>query len=104
MHARIARYRIVNGEPHELATKAEQGMLPIFRLQPGFVSYTLVASDGEIGSFTTWETAEEAEAATAAAADWVRDNIADDLDLIETRVGEVLLSTSLGLSALAISS
>src|SRR5262245_29182885 len=35
MHGRIARYRI-SGDPHELARRAEEGMLPIFKAQPGF--------------------------------------------------------------------
>jgi hypothetical protein len=104
MHARIATYRLKAGDPHEIAAKAETGMLPIFRTQPGFQGYSLVVSGGELGSLSTWETPEQAEAATAAAADWVRENLADDVELVDLRVGEVLLSTPLGLSSLAISS
>jgi hypothetical protein len=104
MHARIATYRLASGDAHEVAALAESGMLPIFRAQPGFQAYSLVLSGDELGSLSTWETPEQAEAASAAAAEWVSENLGDRVELIETRVGEILLSTSLGLSTLAISS
>jgi hypothetical protein len=104
MHARIATYRLKAADPYEVAEKAEAGMLPIFRAQPGFQSYSLVVSRGELGSLSTWETAEQAQEATTAAADWVRENLAGDVELVDERVGEVLLSTSLGLTTLAITS
>jgi len=100
MHGRFARYS-VTGDVHELAREAEEGMLPIFRAQPGFKAYSVAASEGEILSFSAWETADDAEAASTAAAGWVAKNIADRLELKETRIGEILLSTSLGVSAKA---
>ncbi|HEX7625728.1 MAG TPA: hypothetical protein VF379_01640 [Gaiellaceae bacterium] len=104
MHARIATYRLKAADPYEVAAKAERGMLPIFRSQPGFQAYSLVVSQGELGSLSTWETADQAESATTAASVWVRENLSNDVELIDLRVGEVLLSTALGLSALQISS
>ena len=63
MHGRIATYRI-SGDPHELARKAEEGMLPIFQAQPGFRAYNLVVSGDLLTSMSAWDTIEEAEAAT----------------------------------------
>jgi hypothetical protein len=52
-------------------------------------------------SFAVWETAEQAEAANIAVADWVAENLADDVQLIESRVGELHLATALGVSTTA---
>jgi hypothetical protein len=97
MHGRFARYGVA-GDVHEIAREAEEGMLPIFQAQPGFKAYSLAASEGEVMSFSAWDTAESAEAANMAAADWVAKNLADRIELKETRIGEILLSTSLGVS------
>jgi hypothetical protein len=100
MHARIATYRI-SADAHELARKAEEGMLPIFQAQPGFRAYNLVVSGDTVTSMTAWDSAEQAEAATSASAGWVADNIADDIELIDIRYGEILLATALGVSPAA---
>jgi heme-degrading monooxygenase HmoA len=76
-------------------------MLPIFQAQPGFKAYSLMVSDGEIISFSAWESAESAEAGNAAAADWVAKNLAGTITLQEARIGEVLFSTTLGVSTKA---
>ena len=63
MHGRMAKYT-VSGDVHELARTAEEGMLPIFKSQPGFKAYSLMESGNEIISFSAWESAEDAEAAS----------------------------------------
>jgi hypothetical protein len=100
MHARLARYTFT-GNAQELAQKAEEGIVPIFKSLPGFKAYTVVESDGEILSFSGWETADQADAANIAVADWVAENLAGEIQLIETRFGEVLISTNLGISTTA---
>jgi hypothetical protein len=100
MHARLARYTF-SGNAQEIAQKAEEGALPIFKSLPGFKAYSIIESDGEVFSFTAWETAEQADAANIAVADWVAENLAGDVQLIESRFGEVLLATSLGVSTTA---
>jgi len=97
MHGRMARYTF-SGDAEELAQRAEGGMLPIFQSQPGFRAYSLIKSDDEILSFSAWESAEQAEAANAAAAGWVADNMAGEIELKEARTGEILFSTTLGVS------
>ena len=97
MHGRMARYRYT-GDAHDIARLAEDGMLPIFQSMPGFRSYSIAESEGEILSFSAWESAESAEAASAAAADFIAANLADRLELEELRVGEILLGTALGVS------
>ena len=97
MHARLARYTF-SGNAQELAQKAEEGILPTFKSLPGFKAYSVIESDGEIFSFSAWETAEQADAADIAVTDWVAENMAGDVQLIEKRFGDVLISTTLGIS------
>lgn len=98
MHGRMARYRYT-GDINEIAREAEEEMLPIFQSTPGFKSYSIVESDGELLSFSAWDSEESAQAANAAAADFVAANLADRLELLEARVGTLLLATALGVSA-----
>ena len=44
---------------------------------------------------------EDAEAASEAAASWVAENMADEVTLKETRIGEILLGTAIGVSTKA---
>jgi hypothetical protein len=96
----MARYTYT-GDVQELAQRAEAGILPLFQSQPGFKAYSIAESDGEIISFSAWETAEAAEAANTAVASWVAENMTDEIELKEERVGEILFSTTLGVSTTA---
>ena len=98
MHARIARYAF-SGDAHELAQRAEEEILPILKARPGFRTYTLVQSGGDIIAFSAWETAEAAESASPIVAEWVAQTVSDDVELKETMIGEVLVATALGISA-----
>lgn len=100
MHGRMARYTF-SGDAHEIARRAEEGLLPIFESQSGFKSYAVVESDGEILSFSAWESAADAEAANKAAAGWVADNLSGSIELKEARIGEILFATALGVSTKA---
>jgi hypothetical protein len=100
MHARLARYTF-SGDAQELARRVEDGMLPILRAQPGFRAYSVIESDDEIFSFSGWDSTEQAEAANATIAGWVAENIANDVELKEARVGEIVISTTLGVSTKA---
>ena len=100
MHARLARYTF-SGNAQELAQKAEEGILPTFKSLPGFKAYSVIESEGEIFSFSAWETTEQAEAADIAVKDWVAENLAGDIQLTESRFGEILISTTLGVSTTA---
>ena len=51
MHARIATYRLTNGDVADVVDAARQGMLPIFQRSPGFKRSGIVdARDGTIVS------------------------------------------------------
>ena len=100
MYGRMATYTF-SGDAHDLAARAEEGMLPIFRAQPGFQAYSLAVADGQILSLSVWDSRSDAETGTEAAAAWVAANMAGELELNDVRYAEILLSTSLGVSAKA---
>lgn len=93
-HMRIAVYRISSGTAQEVADRAQAGLLPIFRQQPGFIAYEGVGVGTDtILSVSTWHSAAQAEAATRQAADWVRQQLADRIQLLNNYVGDVLFSS-----------
>ena len=61
MYARMATYSF-SGDAHELAARAERGILPIFKSQPGFAAYSVAVGDGEILSLSVWDSRADAEA------------------------------------------
>jgi heme-degrading monooxygenase HmoA len=93
----MARYT-TDGDINELITRAEDGMLPLFESSPGFKAYSIAVSGNEIFSLSVWDSPEDAEAANVAASGWVAENMGDDITLVETNFGELLLSTTLGVS------
>jgi len=65
-------------------------MLPKFREQPGFVRYGLAdLGDETCVSLSVWETREQAEAAAPVAAAWIKDNLADRIELRTNSVGDL---------------
>ena len=97
MHSRLARYSYT-GDPHEIARRAEAELLPQYQQMSGFKAFSAAVTDDELFSFTVWETADQAEAANATAAGWVSDS-GFELTPRELHIGEVVLSTTLGVSA-----
>ena len=88
-HVRIATYTLKKGTAEEAAATAKSGMLPIFKGQPGFIRYGVaLLDDGKVASVSVWETHDEAEAAVAAAADFVKNNMADIISLESSHVGD----------------
>ena len=100
MIGRMARYRS-SGDPQELAKQAETGVLPVFEAQPGFRGYSLAADGSDILSLSVWDSRAEAEAGSAVVADWVAGNMSEQIELLDLRYVEILLSTTLGISTTA---
>ena len=80
MYARMATYGFT-GDAHDLASRAEAGILPILQAQPGFQAYSVAVGDGQVLSLSVWDTRADAEAGSAAVASWVADNMSNELDL-----------------------
>jgi hypothetical protein len=98
MHGRIATYTYT-GDANDIAQKVEDGMLPILKAQPGFKSYSIMSAGEKIISISAWDSADAAEAANAAIADWVAENIAEEVELKKSHIGEVIVSTTFGITA-----
>ncbi len=97
MYGRMARYTY-SGDAQELAQRAQEGMLPVFQAQPGFKAYSLIASGDEVISFSAWESSEQADAANTAATAWITENMPGEIQLKEAQTGDILLSTTLGVT------
>jgi hypothetical protein len=96
MQARIATYSYT-GDAAELGRRAEEGILPILRAQPGFKSYSVAVGDDRVLSSSAWATRADAETGSAAVATWVAENMTE-ISLIDVQYGEIMFSTSLDVS------
>jgi heme-degrading monooxygenase HmoA len=93
-HVRIAVYTVTSGTVKEIEDSAREGMLPIFRGQSGFQAYGLaLTQEGKVVSVTLWESGEQAQHANELAASWVKDNLADRVQLESAQIGDFLIST-----------
>jgi heme-degrading monooxygenase HmoA len=87
---RIENYKLIKGTFPELAEEAKSGMLSTFKAQPGFIRYGLAdTGEGSCVSISLWETRAEADAATPVAATWVREHLADRVELRSNDVGDL---------------
>jgi hypothetical protein len=89
-HLRVANYRITKGTFTEIADAAKGGMLGTFQAQPGFLRYGVAdLGDGSCISISLWATRAEAEASVPVAANWVREHLADRIELRSSQVGDL---------------
>jgi len=89
-YLRLANYKVTKGTFPEIVDTAKEGMLKTFRAQPGFIRYGLAdTGDATCLSISLWETHAQAEAATPVAATWVRDHLADRIELRSNQVGDL---------------
>jgi heme-degrading monooxygenase HmoA len=89
-HVRIATYEIKDGTFQEVADIAQKGMLRTFQEQPGFIRYGLAdLGDKKCVSVSLWETHKAADAAVPVAADWVREHLANRVELRSTQIGDL---------------
>jgi heme-degrading monooxygenase HmoA len=97
MQARMANYSF-SGDADDIARRAEEGILPLLKSQPGFKSYTVAIGDDEVFSMSAWDTRANAEAGSEVVAGWVAENFADELTVKDVRYAEVKFSTTLGVT------
>ena len=91
-HARVGIYTLT-GNASEVTQQATDSMLPIFKRQPGFVDYSIVAADGKLISISTWETLEQANAGTQHASTFVKEQLGAEVSLDTNYIGDVVLSS-----------
>jgi len=89
-HVRVATYEIKKGSFQEIADVAQDGMLRTFRDQPGFIRYGLAdLGDKRCLSLSLWETRKDADSSVPVAANWVRENIGDRVELRTNQIGDL---------------
>jgi hypothetical protein len=93
MHAAIRQYKV--NDMDTLVSRVDAEFVPRVKGIEGFIGYYVIdGGNGTVVSVTVGETAEAVDASTTAAAEWVRENVAD---LIEgppqVVTGEVRVST-----------
>jgi heme-degrading monooxygenase HmoA len=76
MHIMISRYAGAAGMAAEAAPKAQRGLVPILKDQPGFHGYAALGSEqGDIVSVSIWESGAAAAAARPKIGEWVSSNL-----------------------------
>lgn len=86
----IANYKVIKGTFPELAEEAKGRMLDTFKSQPGFIRYGLAdTGDGTCVAISLWQTHEQADAAGPVAATWVREHLADRVELRSNQSGDL---------------
>ena len=88
-YVRLATYEIKQGSFQEIADVAKSGMLRTFQDQPGFIRYGLAdLGDKTCLSLSLWETRKDADSSVPVAANWVRENINDRVELRSNQIGD----------------
>ncbi|HZR96327.1 MAG TPA: hypothetical protein VFA56_11570 [Gaiellaceae bacterium] len=88
------------GDGRDISRRAEEGILPILKSQPGFQAYTVALSDDEILSLSVWDTRAEAENGSEVVASWVGENMTE-IHRTSVRFAEIMFSTALGVTTVA---
>jgi hypothetical protein len=94
MYASVRRYKVHAKSVETLSIRVGDQFVPIISTIPGFVSYMAIdAGDGVVASISVFESQEAAERSDKAAADWVKDNLADIVEgPPEITAGEILVA------------
>src|SRR2546423_8184582 len=78
MYTAIRHYVIKPGTEGEIASRAEQGFIPIISSVPGFVSYHMVdTGNNSMTTISVFDTQQGADESITKAAGWIKDNLAD---------------------------
>jgi hypothetical protein len=88
-HGRVAIYA-VTGSSDEVIRRVRERVAPAMQQQPGFGTYQGVVSSETIVSYSTWETAEQAEAASQLLRGLLQETLSDLITLDHLYYGEVV--------------
>ena len=90
-HVRIGVYALTSGSAKEVGDLAQEGMLSVFRGEPGFMAYGLAETqEGKLISVSLWDSGKQAHQANELAASWVSENLADRIQLESSQVGDFM--------------
>ena len=91
-HLRVGLYLLSGGTTDQVIehVRSKGGMVEVFQQQPGFVAYGVgVTADEFLISISIWDSAAQADAATETAAEWVKEQIGDRVELQDDFVADL---------------
>jgi quinol monooxygenase YgiN len=94
MFAAIRYYRIDPDSRDEVVRRVQEGLVPIIRDTPGFISYLVLAPTerkSEIVSVSFFEDQQSAEESNKKAADWVQQNLSELVLPPELAAGQLVI-------------
>lgn len=90
LHIRIGVYQCQAGTAEETLQRARETAYPLYHRQPGFVAYEQFLTEKDrMVSITTWETREQAAAASALDDAWITQHAFTTVSWVEEHVGSV---------------
>jgi hypothetical protein len=94
MYASLRTYRVGSGSIDALMHRVDRDFAEALSQEPGFVSYQAIDTGHQmIMTVSVFETADQAEASNALAAEWVADDLADfNLTRVGVIAGEAMVS------------
>ena len=101
-HIRVGMYLLTGGTIEEavVRVRSKGGIAEVFEQQPGFVAYGIGSTeDGFLISISIWDSEEQAEAATALAAEWVEEHLLDRVELQDDFVGDLRFLVQAGIGS-----
>ena len=89
-YARIAINELKPGTVNISIDRTENELLPLFRNQPGFISYAVYrVQERSVASVSVWETREAAENAVRLADDWIKSSLPEAVVASRVVIGEL---------------
>ena len=89
-YTRVAVVTLKPGTADEAIRRAETGLLPLYRSEPGFVAYTVAKTgDKSLISFSIWQQREQAEQASRIGENWVREHASDLVESMQNHIGKI---------------
>lgn len=91
-YTRVGVYKLV-GNLDDVVTKVRDLALPMYKEQPGFVTYYLSKNeDGTLLSYSVWESREAAEKASQTMSTFAEENLSGVVELQQDYNGEVVVA------------
>ena len=91
-YARVGVYNLT-GDIQQVIDAINSSALPMYKEQPGFVSYSVISSGTTIISTSVWETAEASQKASEMMSNWAKETLPSVVSLKEDWTGEVVVQS-----------
>ena len=91
-YARVGVYSL-SGDIQHVIDEINNAALPMYKEQPGFISYFVVKSGTTIISTSVWETEEASQKASEMMSNWAKEALPSAVSLKEDWTGEVVVQS-----------